>query len=276
MADSGDRFELPLREDPVFAGIDDRKLEVGEAFEAARGDVEFQAAVQRHRLSGIQVDGLAMFENRAVVNTREADQRSRLHLFDDRLAVRAGHQEQQPGVCEGNRGLGHELGRWSVLAVGIGDVQSHAAGSRGPHLQVEAGPRVVHSPAEDQNMSDELWHRLGQDQSLDIVCGARLYLRRMVTSWNLADRLLGNNGRGVHVLVTDGSRSVDAVDNDVGAVAEDQSGQTGPLVGVVEGSEQIGENPFSRLGVFEKLIAMAPREILAEKSVSPLADDFCG
>ena len=145
-----------------------------------------------------------------------ADEGAGLDLLDHRPPGGAGHQEEQAGVGEGHRGLGEQLGRGSVLAVGVGDVQPHAAGAGGAHLEVEAGARLASARS---RMST--WRT---------SCGIDRERISVSTSWatgpgatsrparRLVEVALREHCRGVDVLVGDGGGGVDRVDHHVGAV----------------------------------------------------------
>ena len=134
--------------------------------------------------------------------------------------------------------------------MGIRDIEPHAARSGGSHLEVQAGTGLVHRPTEDQYVSNQLRHGLRKDERFDIMDGLVPRLDWIVVGRNLRDGLFGDDGSGVDVLVADGRGGVDAIDDHIWAVLEDETGQAGLLIGRIDRAEKIREDTLTGVRVF--------------------------
>ncbi len=202
-----------------------------------------------------------------------ADQCSGLHLFHQRAGGGPSHQEEQTGVGEGHGRLRHEFRRGPVLAVGVRDVEPHASRTGRAHLQVEVRPRRSQRPIEDQHMPDELRHRLGQDQPLDVALEIAPLLRPPLARLVL-EAVLHDLGRGVDVLIADGRCRVDGIDDNVRSVRSEQRREARALIRLIEGTEHIGKDPVAVGGVVEQFRPIPPAILVPEEHVAPLPDEL--
>jgi hypothetical protein len=161
-----------------------------------------------------------------------------------------------PGVCEGDGGLRHQLGRGPVFRVGVGDVQAHAAGAGGAHLQVQPRTGGGHGAVDDEHVAHELRHRLRDEQQLQRLCrslgrlvgglaggpaavvGAVAAHRRQLRGQRL-ELVLGDQRGGVDILVADGGGGVDAVHHHVGPVSADELRELRAGIGLIQPAEQV-------------------------------------
>ena len=232
-------------------------------------EAEVQAAPQGLRPGGVERHRAALLRDGAVADVGVADEGAGLDLLHHRPPGGAAHQEQEPGVGEGHRRLGEQLGRGAVLAVGVGDVQPHAAGAGGPDLDVEAGPRIGQGPVEQHHMAHQLRHRQGEDEGLHV---AGQPLRGHPAPFDDALHIaLRQDGGGVDVLVGDGGRRVDRVDDHIRPVGGDEAGQAGAVVGGVQRPEEVVEDRPPAGLVVEQLLAAAVGELLPDEEVPGLA-----
>jgi hypothetical protein len=161
---------------------------------------------------------------------------------------------------------------WAVLAVGVGDVEPHAAGAGGPHLDVEAGAGLGQGPVEQHHVAHQLGHRQGEDERLHV---ARQLGRGHAAPFDQARHVaLRQDGGGVDILVGDGSGRVHRVDDDVGPAGGHEAGQAGARVGGVQRPEEVLEDRPAAGFVFEQLLAGTAGELLPDEEVTPLAGDF--
>ena len=71
------------------------------------------------------------------------------------------------------RALREQHARRLLLGVGVGDVEAHAAGTRGADLDVGPGARLDHGLVEHLHVADELGHVVGDEEHLQALAEVR-------------------------------------------------------------------------------------------------------
>ena len=108
-------------------------------------------------------------------NFPPTDHSGRLDLLDDFGSIRCpGHKEYQLALGAGYCSLGEQQPGRLFFPMCIGDVESHAAGAGGSHLDVDAGAGFRECALQQTNVQNELRHAR-RDQ---VLLHVRLELRR--------------------------------------------------------------------------------------------------
>ena len=87
-------------------------------------------------------------------------------------------------------------------------------------------------------------------------------------------QVVGLLAEAVDVLVADGRGGVDAIDDDVGAIASDELGQAGAGVGVVERAEEVLVEAVAPGAGGQQAAAVLLHERIAHEDVAPRADEI--
>ena len=137
-------------------------------------------------------------------------------------------------MCPRDAGLGEQRGGRSLLRVCEGHVETHAAGSRGPDLQVYLRLRQPHAVHQHLDVPYELRQVQGREVRLDVGDRGRAAAPHQVPQLP---------GGGEQVLVCDRRRRVYTVDHDLGPVRlEHRVQQVPPEVLFLEMAQQIVED----------------------------------
>ena len=217
LAQGGDGREFPRGKEAVFAGVDVDRLQhaVLRFAEVALGH-QVGRVVHVDRLFGRAIDqaeGLPAPADGPVPDFLPANHGRGLHFLDHRGAAgRAGHEEGEQGLRPGHGRFGHEHPRGLLFAVGVGDVEAHAAGAAGAHFDIGLSARVARGFVEDLDVAHQLGDVEGGEQAFHFLMPVHLALGGIHLGLQLP--------RGaVNILIRHGGGGVHAVDDDVGRFA---------------------------------------------------------